>query len=179
MHDHHGTSADAGGRLNLLPLWLQVLWALVMCALIAHRVIACGFGSGHGRVWSGAHAMLAASMLYMFLPWPNAPLGSELVITACCAVLAVVLATLAAGWVATGSVERERLLIAIDSAAMAYMAGMTAGGVSAITYALVVFYTACAVARTRGTSLLDAARTGQIVMASAMAYMFLAMSWAS
>ena len=150
-----------------------------MCALIAHRVIAWRFGSGRGRLWSGAHAILAAGMLYMFLPWPNAPLQSELIMAACCGVLVVVLGILAAGWIVTGSVERGAWLIAIDSVAMAYMAGMTAGGPPAITYALVVFYTASAVAWTRGTSLLNGARAGQAVMACAMAYMFLAMSWAS
>jgi hypothetical protein len=175
VHDHHGSGADGGARLNLLPLWLQVLWALVMGAVVARYLIACGFGQGVDRLWSGAHAILATGMLHMFLPWSTTPLRREVSVTAYCALLFITLTILAARWIATGSLQRMGLLISIDSAAMAYMSQMAEGGGSPITYLLVVYYAASAVAWTRGKT----ARAAHAAMAAAMAYMFFAMGSAS
>lgn len=172
MHDHHGTGADGTARLNLLPLWLQVLWAVVMGAVVAHQLIAFGSGRGLDRAWSAAHAILATGMLYMFLPWATAPLRPAVLIGAYCALLVVTLIALSARWIITGSVPLMGVLVAIDFSAMAYMTADS--NIAAITCALIAYYGVCAAAWTRAR----VPRAGQALMAAAMAYMFLATAWA-
>lgn len=175
MHDHQGGSPDGREGLNLLPLWLQVLWAVAMAAVVAHHVISSGSERGTTRTWAAANAVLATGMLYMFLPWPDPPLRADVLVTAYCGLLVVTLTIEAAGWIITGSTRLAGLLITIDCGAMAYMSRVTDSGLPAVTYLFVAYYCVSAAAWARHKT----AHAAHVTMAVAMAYMFFTMGSAS
>ncbi|HUR72824.1 MAG TPA: DUF5134 domain-containing protein [Sporichthya sp.] len=193
MH-HHAGGAAGGPYLNLLPLWLQVVWVLALAAVTASHFLTAGFARGEARVWTGAHALMGLGMLYMFLPWARSPLPAGALVALFGAAAGIGLLALAGDWNDGRPVRLMWLLVTVDMAAMAYMFQLVDSGAWLLTYGLVVWYCASAIGWSYGVA--DAsltrccavpfggavaipplrwARAGQAVMAVAMGWMLLAM----
>ncbi len=193
MHNHGG-GGEGGPYINVLPLWLQVAWVLALAAVTAGHFLTLGFARAQARVWSGAHALMGLGMIYMFLPWAEPPIPARPLIVVFALAAAAGLVALAGDWNAGRPVRVMWALVTLDMAAMAYMFQLVDAGAWVLTYALVAWYCAstigwsygvadpgltkcCAVpfGHLRPIPPLPLARAGQAVMATAMAWMFLAM----
>lgn len=141
MHDHH-----SAGRMNLLPLWAQLVGTLLLAGITAthavHLIALWADGArAEVRSWHLTHLAMGAGMLYMFAPWPSAP-GNPRALQYLFATVTVV----AAGWILTRlqhgqAVDLLWLPALIGMAAMAYMFLQHRGsGIYAITYLLVAYY---------------------------------------
>lgn len=194
MHNHGG-GGGGEGFLNILPLWVQVLWTVLLAAVTAGHLLTVGFARAEARVWSGAHALMGVGMIYMFLPWsgePPVPAGALVVVFGFAAVVSLL--ALAGDWNSARPVRLIWILVTVDMAAMAYMFQLVDRGAWLLTYALVAWYLAAAIGWSYGVAdpsltrccavpfgaaepipPLPLARAGQAVMATAMAWMFLAM----
>jgi hypothetical protein len=194
MHDHGG-GGEGGPYVNLLPLWLQVIWVIVLAAVTAGHLLTLGFARAEARFWSAAHALMGVGMIYMFLPWvaePPIPARAFVVLFAFAA--AICLIALAGAWNDGRPVRVMWMLVTLDMAAMAYMFQLADRGAWLLTYALVAWYCASAIGWSYGVAdagltkccavpfgqlrpipPLPLARAGQAVMGVAMAWMFLAM----
>lgn len=192
MHDHGGGGGGDGADLNLLPLWLQVIWVLALAAVTAGHLLTLGFARGQARAWTATHVLMGVGMLYMFLPWSGAPIPAGFWLVAFAGLGALVAAVNV--W-ARGAPERLLWVLAtVDMAAMTYMFLLFDGGLPVLTYALVAWYLAAAVGWSSGVGDVSLrrccvvpfvfeqpvpppalARAGQAVMAVAMAWMFLVM----
>jgi len=193
MHDHGGGAG--GAHLNILPLWLQVVWVLVLAGVTANSLLVVGFARGEARLWSGAHALMGLGMIYMFLPWAaTPPVPARALVGVFAAAAALALVAVAGAGNAARPVRLMWMLVALDMAAMAYMFQLVDAGFWPATYALVAWYCASAIGWSYGVAdpsltrccavpflglppipPLPLARAGQAAMAAAMAWMFLAM----
>ncbi len=194
MHNHGG-GGGGGAYLNILPLWLSVIWVLALGAVTASHFMVAGFARGEARAWSGAHALMGLGMIYMFLPWAGSPpVPARALVVLFAGAAAVGLLALAGAWNDVRPVRAMWLLVTLDMAAMAYMFQLVDRGVWFATYALIAWYCASAIGWSYGVAdpsltrccavpfgalrpipPLPLARAGQAVMAGAMAWMFLAM----
>lgn len=194
MHNHGG-GGEGGTYVNLLPLWLQVIWVIALAAVTAGHLLTLGFARAEARFWSAAHALMGVGMIYMFLPWvatPPIPARAFVVLFAFAA--AICLIALAGAWNDGRPVRVMWMLVTLDMAAMAYMFQLADRGAWLLTYALVAWYCASAIGWSYGVAdagltkccavpfgqlrpipPLPLARAGQGVMGVAMAWMFLAM----
>ncbi|MGQ0625845.1 MAG: DUF5134 domain-containing protein [Sporichthyaceae bacterium] len=194
MHNHGDGIDTSGVWLNLLPLWLAVMFVLALAAVAAWSLLRVLALRGALRTVAGLHLLAGVGMLDMFAPW-SGDAGRE-------SFWQVVFATATVGAVA-GAVWARRsrtgtsglwTLAAVDAAAMAYMFALFNGGVSAFTYALIALFTLLAISWAYGVfdevhapmcartaalpgplSPARVARFTQSAMAASMAYMFLLM----
>ena len=194
MHNHGG-GGEGGPYVNLLPLWLQVIWVIALAAVTAGHLLTLGFARDQARLWSGAHALMGLGMIYMFLPWVGEPpIPARAFVVVFAAAAAVSLIALAGAWNDARPVRVMWVLVTLDMAAMAYMFQLVDSGAWLLTYALVAWYFASAIGWSYGVAdagltkccavpfgqlppipPLPLARAGQAVMGVAMAWMFLAM----
>lgn len=194
MHNHGG-GAGGGTYLNVLPLWLAVLWVLALGAVTASHFLVVGFARREARLWSGSHALMGLGMIYMFLPWAgSAPIPARALVVVFAVAATFALFALARAWNEARPVRVMWLLVTIDLAAMAYMFQLVDTGVWFLTYALIAWYCVSAIGWSHGVAdpsltrccavpfgalqpipPLPLARAGQAVMAAAMAWMFLVM----
>ena len=194
MHNHGG-GGEGGPYVNLLPLWLQVVWVLGLAIVTAGHLLTVGFARAEARAWSGAHALMGLGMIYMFLPWVGEPpVPARALVDGFALAAAVGLLALAGGWNDGRPVRVMWALVTLDMAAMAYMFQLVDRGAWLLTYVLVAWYCASAIGWSYGVAdrgltrccavpfgqlrpipPLPLARAGQAVMAVAMAWMFLAM----
>ncbi len=199
MHDHHG-----GAGLNLLPLWAQVTWLLVLSAVTATHVVHLLTMRGQQRAWHLTHLVMGVGMLYMFAPWSGQPLSARAWQYLFAAVAVAVVTWLGAALQQGRAVNVLWVPAAVGMAAMAYMFAQHRGsGVPALTYLLAGYYLLEAAGWAQGWFGEDGARrrsavpfalgsggapaaplagcsrwgvdASQAAMCVAMAYMFLAM----
>jgi hypothetical protein len=149
-------------RVNLLPMWAQLLWVLVLGGPLAAEFVA--LASSRSRARMGVQGLTQLGMLCMFLPWSLLParalaalFGGVLVIVMLAPVCRPASRRAPRPW-------RE----AVDLAAMSYMCVMAEVGNAAITYTLMSYYCALCMGLLFG-------RARHVTMAAGMAYMLLAM----
>lgn len=145
-HSGHGGHGAHGGGLNLLPLWMQLVWLLAMAAVVAahsiHVAAATGLAVRQIRAWHGTHLLMGVGMIYMFTPWSGGFPGS---VRAWQWVFGVA-AVLVGGWIAATLQRGQRvdthwLLSVIGLGVMAYMFFVHRGhGTPAVTYILVGYF---------------------------------------
>lgn len=194
MHHHGSGAGGAGDFVNILPLWLQVIWVLLLAGVVAMHLLTLGFARGQAQVWTGAHAVMGLGMLYMFLPWSRSPVPAPVFVALFVALAGIGLLGLAGSGGEGRPVRMMWLLGSVDMAAMAYMFTMSDHGFGLLTFAVAAWYAALAVVWAYGVpdaSLtrccavpfglerpippLPLARTAQAVMSAGMCWMFLAM----
>jgi hypothetical protein len=194
MHHHGDGAGGAGAFVNILPLWLQVAWVLVLAGALAMHLLTLGLARGSAQVWTGAHAVMSLGMLYMFLPWSHPPVPAGVLVALFSALAGVGVLALAGSATEDRPVRMMWLVVTVDLAAMAYMFQLVDRGFGLLTYALVAWYAAMAVVWAYGVPdagltrccavpfgwerpvpPLPVARTAQAVMAAGMAWMLLAM----
>lgn len=59
---------DMGAGMRLLPDWLRYVWVVVFAGIIAIHVLHSWAIGGQRRVWHVVHALMALGMIEMFLP---------------------------------------------------------------------------------------------------------------
>lgn len=197
MHHHGGAGAEGAAWVNLLPLWLQVAWVLVLTCVTAWSAIALFFVDGSLRLAAALHTLAGVGMLDMFAPWAGGS-GRDRFWQVTFGLATVV----AVGGLVQAYRVRLRTrptvamwaLVTLDSAAMTYMFGMVDGEFWLLTYALVAVFVLLSVGWAYGV--FDTAhapmcrqlppmfangtpaRTARVVqasMAASMAYMFVLM----
>lgn len=150
MHDHHQSATG----MNLLPLWVQVVGTLVLCAVTAaHAVHLLTMPPERAQVrgWHWTHLAMSFGMLWMFAPWAELP-GEARAWQYTFGALTIVLG----GWILSRFQRGEAVNLLwvpalIGMAAMAYMWMQHRGeGVYTITYLLVAYYALEAAAWAQG-----------------------------
>jgi hypothetical protein len=194
MHHHDGGAGGAGDYLNILPLWVQVVWVLLLAGVVAMHLLTLGFARGQAQVWTAAHTLMGLAMLYMFLPWSQPPIPGGGFVALFCALAVIGLLGFASSRGEGRPVLLMWLFVTVDMAATAYLFQMPDRGFGLLTYALAAWYAATSVVWAYGVpdpSLarccavpfageqpvppLPLARAAQAVMAAGMSWMFLAM----
>lgn len=194
MHHHGGMSGGGAPAIDILPLGLQMAWALVLAAVAAMHLLTLGFARGQAQVWTGAHALMATGMLYMYVPWDSPPIPDHVFALIFAGLALVALLALAGDWNDGRAVRTMWVLVTVDMAAMAYMFQLSHAGIGGLTYVLAAWYgglvivwlygipdaslaACCAVpfAGERPIPPLPLARAAQVGMTLGMAWMFLAM----
>jgi hypothetical protein len=173
MHDHGAMGADAGQQVNLLPFWLQVMWVVALGAVTAGHLVTLARSRGEAIAWSSAQTATAAGMLYMFSPWAGTPVPGQAVAAAFGALFVFAVAISVRQGPASRRMRLGRLMVSVDLAAMAYMLQLGERGIAPLTYLLVAYYCALAVASAGG--ILPMGRGSHATMATGMAWMLLAM----
>lgn len=130
--------------MNLLPLWVQLVGTLVLCAVTATHVvhlITMPPGRGQVRGWHLTHLAMSFGMLWMFAPWAEMPGEAR-----AWQYLFGSLTMVVAGWIVSRFQHGEAVNLLwvpalIGMAAMTYMWLQHRGeGVYAITYIFVAYY---------------------------------------
>lgn len=194
MHDHGAGGAHAGAWVNVLPLWLHVVFVGVLCLTTAWSVLETVLARKGRQVAGGLHVLVGVGMLDMYTPWVGETGRAHFWQIAFGA---------ATGLAALGLLSTARnpelrwmwRITLLDVAAMAYMFLLFDTGTAPLTYVLVGVYALVAVGWLHGA--LDAAHRplcGQLpagrapfttvrisrgvraAMSAAMAWMFLAMT---
>ena len=140
------TNSVTMGGPNLLPDWVRALWITAyVVILIIHLYHAATMGGEH-RAWHSVHILMALGMIWMFLPTPPA------IIPALAWQLAFALAALLIVVWFIWSFSRRRAvnfvwvtsLIAV--LAMIYMFALPGAAIPLLTYVLVAYFVAEAIA---------------------------------
>lgn len=195
MHNHGGGGSGAGAWVNLLPLWLQAVFLIALCAVAAWSLIEVAMLRGTRQIVAGLHVLVAAGMVDMFAPWVGDPGRARFWQIAFGAATIVALL----GMLAASARRRDLLgpwgLTALDTAAMTWMFLLFDTSWAPLTYVLVGVYALLTVAWVHGALDLThrpicadlpaiskqltaarMARSTQALMSASMAWMFLIMA---
>jgi len=132
--------------LNLLPLWMGVVWTAVFLVIAASHLRHMVQTTGQQRPWHSCHVLMAVGMAFMYAPGQIDPLA---VPSAFWKLVFAAAGVIAAVW-AIGGVGRVStlvwLLTSIDMAAMLYMwSGPRRADTAGVTWLLTGYLLAAAV----------------------------------
>ncbi len=134
-----GSGMGAGG-MHLLPDGLRIAWIAIYAVIfVLHLRHASGMGGQH-RAWHGGHLLMAAGMIYMFLP------SGILTIPTMVGVVVFGLSALAiAGWIVYATINRRPLDVLwviqmLSMLGMTYMFAVPLVAVAPLTYLCTVYF---------------------------------------
>lgn len=143
MHHHGGAGSPGSAWLNLLPLWLQVGWVLVLAVVTAWAVLSLVFLRGSLRLAAALHALAGVGMLDMFAPWTGATgrnLFWQVIFGTASAVAMAGLIRAHRLRLRTRSTVAMWALVTADCLAMSYMFLLPEHGFSPVNYALIAVF---------------------------------------
>lgn len=136
--------------MTLLPTWLAVVLGIVSLLVLVPHITHVVATTGQHRWWHVGHIVMAIGMAQMFLFGMGNPFISGTFAGLFVAITCLLLATTAWSRAREGTVNPLWIATAVDTAAMAYMYAPASARPATVTWLLIVYLVAQAVAWASG-----------------------------